>query len=193
MRVLQTVLSFTLGITNNPPMFIATEDPQILLRPWNAGDYESLVRYGDNKLVWRNLTDMFPHPYTHANAIEWVAIASDPGASIFLAIDFAGEAIGGVGIIARDGTDFHTGQFGYWLGQPHWGRGVATQAARALKSHAFSGSRFKRLEAPVFSWNPPSMRVLEKAGFVREGVLRKSVLKDGQLIDSVMYAAVSDA
>ena len=76
-------------------MIIATEDPQILLRPWNTGDYESLVRYGDNKLVWRNLTDMFPHPYTHANAIEWVAIASDPGASIFLAIDFAGEAIEG--------------------------------------------------------------------------------------------------
>lgn len=174
-------------------MIVATENPEIRLRPWNTHDYESLVRYGNNKLVWRNLTDMFPHPYTQADAVAWVKIASDPGSSIFLAIDFEGEAIGGVGVIARDGNEFHTGQFGYWLGQPYWGRGVATQAARALKGLAFSGDRFKRLEAPVFAWNPPSMRVLEKIGFIREGVLRKSVLKDGQLIDSVMYAAVSDA
>ena len=174
-------------------MIVATENPQICLRPWNTGDHDSLVRYGNNKLVWRNLTDMFPHPYTHEDAVEWVGIASDPGASIFLAIDFEGEAIGGVGVIAREGNDFHTGQFGYWLGQKHWGRGIATQSARALKSHAFAGKRFKRLEAPVFAWNQPSMRVLEKVGFVKEGTLRKSVLKDGQLIDSVMYAAVSDA
>ena len=174
-------------------MIVATENPQICLRPWNTGDYDSLVRHGNNKLIWRNLTDMFPHPYTHEDAVEWVGIASDPGASILLAIDFEGEAIGGVGVIARDGNDFHTGQFGYWLGQNHWGRGVATQSARALKNHAFAGKRFKRLEAPVFAWNPPSMRVLEKIGFVKEGTLRKSVLKDGQLIDSVMYAAVSDA
>ena len=174
-------------------MIVATENLQVRLRPWRTSDYESLVRYGNNEFVWRNLTDMFPHPYTLADAVEWVAIASNPSESIFLAIEFEGEAVGGVGVIARDGNEIHTGQFGYWLGQPHWGRGVATQAARALKSIAFSAGRFKRLEAPVFSWNPPSMRVLEKIGFVREGVLRKSVLKDGQLIDSVMYAAVSDA
>jgi ribosomal-protein-alanine N-acetyltransferase len=174
-------------------MIVATENPQVRLRPWNTGDCDSLVRYGNNKLVWRNLTDMFPHPYTHDDAVEWIGIASDPGASIFLAIDLEGEAIGGVGIIARDGNDFHTGQFGYWLGQPHWGRGVATHAARALKNLAFSGTRFKRLEAPVFAWNPQSMRVLEKAGFTKESTLRKSVLKEGQLIDSVMYTAISDA
>ena len=174
-------------------MIVATEDQHIRLRPWSTGDYESLVRYGNNPLVWRNLTDMFPHPYTFADAVEWVAVASDSGGSVFLAIDLDGEAIGGVGIIERQGNDFHTGQFGYWLGQSHWGRGIATCAARALKNYAFAGSRFKRLEAPVFAWNPPSMRVLEKVGFVREGVLRKSVLKDGHLIDSVMYAAINEA
>lgn len=173
-------------------MIVATEDPTIMLRAWASDDYAALVRHGNNKLVWRNLTDMFPHPYTHADAVEWVSIANAPGPNLSLAIDLAGEAIGGAGVIAAEGNGFHTGQFGYWLGQAHWGRGIATAVARALKDHAFSGARFKRLEAPVFAWNPPSMRVLEKAGFVREGVLRKSVLKDGQLIDSVMYAAVCD-
>ena len=174
-------------------MIVPTEDSAVVLRPWRTDDYDSLVLYGNNKLVWRNLTNMFPHPYKLSDAVEWVAIASDSGPSVFLAIEFNGEAVGGVGVIAREGTDFHTGQFGYWLGQPHWGKGIATKASRALKNHAFSAERFKRLEAPVFAWNPSSMRVLEKTGFILEGVLRKSALKDGYLIDSMMYAAVSDA
>lgn len=171
-------------------MIISTEHPQLQLRPWQPGDHDSLVRYGNDRQVWRNMTDLFPHPYTDADAAHWLAVANDPGENIFLAIDLAGEAIGGIGIIALDGNSHHTGQVGYWVGQPHWGRGVATCAARALKAHAFACERFKRLEAVVFEWNPASMRVLENAGFVREGVHRKSVLKDGQLIDSVIHAAI---
>ena len=136
---------------------------------------------------------MFPHPYTVADAVAWVRLATEPSPNIYLAIEHQGEAIGGIGVIAGDGNSFHTGQFGYWLGQPHWGKGIATHCARALREHVLAGGRFKRLEAPVFAWNNASMRVLEKSGFVREGLLCKSVLKDGQLIDSVMYAAISDS
>lgn len=82
------------------------------------------------------------------------------------------------------------GQFGYWLGQAHWGKGLATAAAQALVRHVESQRLFARLEARVFEWNHASMRVLEKAGFVREGVLLKSVLKDNALIDSALYAYV---
>ena len=173
-------------------MILTTEDSAVHLRPWASSDCDSLVRYGNNKLVWRNLTDMFPHPYTVADAVAWIKTANESGPNIFLAIDLAGEAIGGAGVIAADGNSFHTGQFGYWLGQPHWGKGIATRCARSLRDHAFAGGRFKRLEAPVFAWNPASMKVLEKVGFIREGVLRKSILKDGQLIDSVVYAAICD-
>jgi RimJ/RimL family protein N-acetyltransferase len=136
---------------------------------------------------------MFPHPYTHDHAVEWVDIAAKSAPSIFLAIDLEGEAVGGVGVIGRDGMEIHTGQFGYWLGEPHWGKGLATVCAQALKDHAFANPRYMRLEAPVFAWNKASMRVLEKAGFSREGTLRRSALKDGQLIDQVMYAAIRDA
>jgi [ribosomal protein S5]-alanine N-acetyltransferase len=136
---------------------------------------------------------MFPHPYTHEHAVEWVDIAAKSAPNVFLAIDLLGEAVGGAGVIAREGMEIHTGQFGYWLGQPHWGKGLATVCARALKDYAFSNPRFMRLEAPVFGWNTASMKVLEKVGFSREGVLRKSVLKDGELIDQVMYAAIRDA
>lgn len=175
-------------------MRVSTENPKVILRPWTSGDYGSLVRYGNNRNVWRNLTDMFPHPYTHADAVAWVAIAGAPSPSIHLAIDLSGEAIGGAGVVAQEeGIGFHTGLFGYWLGQPHWGQGIATAVARALKAHAFAANpRFNRLEAQVLAWNTPSMRVLEKAGFQREGILRKRALKDAELVDCVMYAAIRD-
>ena len=88
----------------------------------------------------------------------------------------------GVGIHAR------TAQFGYWLGETFWGRGIVTAAGRAFLEHLKNDGRFVRLEAPVFEWNPSSMRVLEKLGFERVAVLRRNVTKDGQLIDSVLYS-----
>ena len=174
-------------------MRIATENPAVHLRDWAESDYDSMVRHGNNRLVWRNLKDSFPHPYTHADAVWWVQHVATLSEDVHLAVDLAGEAIGGIGYGGKQGNYVRTAHFGYWLGQAHWGQGIATAAARALKAHAFATSRFVRLEAPVYEWNPASMRVLEKAGFVREGVLRKSCLKDGQLIDQVMYAAISPA
>jgi RimJ/RimL family protein N-acetyltransferase len=151
-----------------------------------------LLLHANNREVWRNLTESFPHPYTEADADAWLEIASTSGPSIHFAIELNGQAVGGVGVIAGESISRHTGQFGYWLAEPHWGKGIATAAARAMAAHVMSGGYFARLEAPVFSWNPPSMRVLEKVGFVREGVLRRSVFKDGQFTDSVMYALVRD-
>ena len=174
-------------------MLLRTDLPSCTLRPWQSEDKAALVRKANNRKIWRNLTEMFPHPYTETDADYWLTFGNQAAPSIHYAIEFEGEAAGGIGVIASEGIACHTGQFGYWLGEKYWGKGIATAAARAMVAHVFSGSKFVRLEPPVFEWNPPSMRVLEKVGFVREGVLRKSVFKDGQLISSVMYAHVRDA
>ena len=171
---------------------LATALPSLRLRPWRPADRAALLLHANDRAVWRNMADRFPHPYTEADADAWFEIANAPGGSLHLAIELEGQAIGGAGVIAGEGVDFHSGEFGYWLGRAHWGRGYATAAARALREHAFAQGRFKRLEARVYAWNPASMRVLEKAGFTREALLRRSVRKDGQLIDSVLYAAVQE-
>jgi ribosomal-protein-alanine N-acetyltransferase len=166
---------------------LRTDLPDCVLRPWAASDKPSLVRYANNKAVWRNLLDSFPHPYAEADAEFWIAhTEANPG--LHFAIQVSGEAVGGIGVIPQSGLAIQTAQFGYWLGESFWGKGIATAAARTMASYAFTAFRFARLEAPVFAWNPASMRVLEKAGFSREGVLRHGVFKDGQLIDSVLYA-----
>ena len=84
-------------------------------------------------------------------------------------------------------------EIGYWLGEPFWGRGIATLAVRAVTAHAFDTHDLTRVFACVFEWNPASARVLEKAGYTREATLRKSVFKDGRTIDQFLYAIVRES
>jgi RimJ/RimL family protein N-acetyltransferase len=169
-------------------MKLATAIPGCVLRPWAAADIPSLVANANNRNVWRNLSEVFPHPYTENDAQAWLRVVGSPGRNLTFAIECDGLAVGGIGARAGSGIFTRTGQFGYWLGEAYWGRGLATAAGRATIDYLLADARFVRLEAPVFEWNPASMRVLEKLGFVRECVLRKSVTKDGELIDSVLYA-----
>jgi [ribosomal protein S5]-alanine N-acetyltransferase len=161
-----------------------------VVRDWRGSDKASLVRVANNRNIWRNLTHKFPHPYTDADADFWFALLQKSASRTHWAIEVQDEAVGGIGVELGEGVHARSAQFGYWLGEPYWGRGIVTAAAHATLDHVFAHFDVVRLEAPVFEWNPASMRVLEKCGFVRERVLRRSVLKDGQLIDSVLYARV---
>ena len=160
------------------------------LRPWRRGDELSLVRYANNRNVWRNLRDRFPHPYTAADADAWLThvSAQSPVASFAIVVD--GHAVGGIGL--EPGTDVHrrSAEIGYWLGEPFWGRGIATEALRAVTEYAFRTFDICRLEAAVFEWNPASARVLEKAGYRLEGRARLAVTKDGRTGDRLLYALV---
>lgn len=79
-----------------------------------------------------------------------------------------------------------------WLGDAFWGRGVAIEAVRAITAHGFAHSDLVRIYAVVFDWSAASMRVLEKAGYQCEGRRRKAVIKDGQLIDGLLYAILRE-
>ena len=171
-------------------MRVETSIEGVVLRPWRQGDQASLVAIANSRRVWRNLTDLFPHPYTAADADRWIGFTMSMGRDRHLAVEVGGRLAGGVGAIAGEGIRRRTAQFGYWLGEPFWGRGIASASTKAFVEHLEPACDFVRLEAAVFEWNPASMRVLEHAGFLREGVLRKSVSKDGEIIDSVMYSYV---
>jgi RimJ/RimL family protein N-acetyltransferase len=160
------------------------------LREWRPHDGAALVAVANNRSIWRNLHHRFPYPYTPADAEFWFSLLAAMPEPTHWAIEVGGVAIGGVGVDIGEGIFAKTGQFGYWLGEPYWGRGITSAAVRAASEYVLSHFGLVRLEASVFAWNPASMRVLEKTGFEREGILRKSVYKDGQLIDQVLYALV---
>jgi ribosomal-protein-alanine N-acetyltransferase len=163
---------------------------RFLIREWRRGDEDSLVRHANNPNVSRNMRDRFPHPYTRADADWWIAHAGAQSPQTDFAIVVDGEAAGGIGFILQEDVSRRSAEIGYWLGEAYWGRGIATYAVRAVSEHIFATFDICRVYATVFESNPASARVLEKAGFVLEGRLRKAVTKSGDTIDALMYAAV---
>lgn len=165
----------------------------LVLRSWVPRDADALARHAHDREVWLNLRDRFPHPYTRDDARRWIALCADePLRSTNLAIEVGGEAAGAVGFDRLPDVHRLTAEIGYWLGRAHWGRGIATRALVAATRYAFERFDFERLEAGVFEWNPASSRVLEKAGYEREGRLRRSVFKDGRLGDAILYARLRE-
>jgi len=162
------------------------------LRSWQWNDRNSLVRYANNRNVWINLRDRFPHPYTQADARFWLenVVGAKPETSFAITVDE--EAVGGIGYTVQTDVAHRSAEIGYWLGEEFWGQGIVTEALIAMTDYAFSTHDLCRLYAHVFAWNPASARVLEKAGYVFEGRLIKSVTKDGQTIDQLMYATIRD-
>jgi RimJ/RimL family protein N-acetyltransferase len=158
------------------------------VRDWRRGDEASLVRHADNRNIWINLRDRFPHPYTKRDAAQWMAYvrSGPPDTNFAIAVD--GDAVGGIGFVVQPDVHRISAEIGYWLGEAYWGRGIMTEVLRAVTAFAFEADGLVRLFAGVFEWNPASMRVLEKSGYVREGVLRQSAIKDGKIIDQVLYA-----
>jgi RimJ/RimL family protein N-acetyltransferase len=161
------------------------------LRSLRPEDAPSLARYANDVDVWRNLRDAFPHPYGVEHATRFIEdVASGDEGALVLGLEVDGAIVGVCGAYPQDDVYARSAEVGYWLGRQFHGRGLATQALRALTDHVFATLDVARLFAGVFAWNPASARVLEKCGYVREGVLRSSVMKDGQLIDSYLYAKV---
>lgn len=161
----------------------------LVLRAFTPDDAEALVPLANDRAVWRNVRDAFPHPYGLEHAKGFIEHVAKPG--FVFAIETDGELAGACGVHPFTDVHAHGAEIGYWLGRRFHGRGMATRAVGALTEHAFSTLRLVRLQASVFEWNQASARVLEKNGYVREAVLRKSVMKDGQLIDASLYARLA--
>ena len=166
--------------------------PGCRIRSWRAGDEPALVRHANSRRLWLNVRDHFPHPYTLADAAEWVARAAAVEPESQFAIEIDGEAAGGIGLFLQEDVARYSAELGYWLGEAHWGRGVMTDAVRGFTEYAFGAFELCRIYAVVFEWNPASRRVLEKAGYALEGRMRRAAVKDGQVIDQFLYATVRD-
>jgi ribosomal-protein-alanine N-acetyltransferase len=158
------------------------------VRRWHLEDAAALREQINNPRVSINLRDRVPYPYTvdDANAFLRDSLDSDPTTNF--AIEVEGRVAGGIGVILHADIYRYSAELGYWLGEEFWGRGIATTAVRGVSDAAFDGYGLHRLFALVFAWNAASMRVLEKAGFVREAVHRDAAYKDGRFVDEVQFA-----
>lgn len=164
-----------------------------LLRDWRVGDEESLLENANNKKIYDNMVSEFPYPYTLKNAQAWIKQNQTEEArkSIF-AIVIDNKVVGGIDFKRKKHHHSKTATLGYWLGEQYWGKGIMTQVVRLLVPYIFDNFDFVRIEGRVFDWNKASIRVLEKNDFLFEGRLRKSVSKDGKVLDELVYSRIRE-
>jgi RimJ/RimL family protein N-acetyltransferase len=164
-----------------------------IVRPYRSADAASLAAAANDRRIWLQLRDLFPHPYGLSNAEAYIARVGvvDPARSQAIVVD--GRAVGGVGLEPMTDVNRRSAEIGYWLGVDYWGRGIATEAVTLVTAWAFGAHGLLRIFAQPFAENRGSRRVLEKAGYVLEGTMRRSAVKDDVVRDQCVYARLSES
>ncbi len=158
------------------------------LRPWRMSDLSSLVQHANNWNVAKNMTDKFPYPYSDSNGKAFIEFATKDDPIHIFAIDIDGQAVGGIGIHPQDDIHRRNAELGYWLAEPYWGRGIISRAIIQAVDFAFATYDIDRVFARPFGSNLASQRVLEKNNFVLEGRFEKTLIKENELLDELIYA-----
>ena len=158
------------------------------LRPWTKADIESLVKYADNYEIAKNMTNQFPHPYKKENGLTFIEFATKNSPIHIFAIDIHGEAVGGIGIHPQSDIQCKNAELGYWLGEPFWSKGILSRAIPQILDFAFKTYDITRVYARPFGTNIASQKVLEKNGFKLEARFEKTLFKNGEYLDELVYA-----
>lgn len=165
----------------------------IVLREWKEDDIESLARIANNKKIFDNLRDAFPHPYTFEDARNYISrVTNDDKTSKIFAIEVDGKIAGNIGIFFKQDIYRKNAEIGYFLAEEWWGKGVMTKVIRAVVDYSFENFDIVRIYAEPFAENVGSRKVLEKVGFRLEAVLKNDVIKNGIIQDSCIYSLLKE-
>lgn len=161
-----------------------------LLRKIKEDDRFELARIADNKKIWLNLRDIFPHPYTLEDADFFINMLMSENPQYNFAIEFESKFAGMIGLLPKEDIYRKTAEIGYWLGEPYWGKGIMREACQLLTNYGLYTLDFIRLQTGVFDGNIASMKILEKCSYEKDGVFKKSIIKDGVVFDEHRYSIV---
>ncbi len=165
---------------------------ECIIREWRIEDADDLSKILNNRNILNNLRDGIPYPYTKKDAEEFITamLAADKTKTFAFAITADDRVVGSIGIFRCDNIHFRTAEMGYYIGEPYWGNGIGTSAVMQICSYVLDKTDIIRIFAEPFAYNKASCRVLEKAGFQFEGVLRNNAVKDGKVLDMHMYSLI---
>lgn len=164
----------------------------VRLRDYSRNDIDRLVMLANNENVSRYLVYTFPYPYTRRDAEWWINEGCKANNAVTKVIEYQGEFIGSIGVHPQSAWKAHTAEIGYWLGEPYWGKGLASNALKKMSDYAFAVLNYKKLFAPVLNPNKSSMAVLEKCAYQLEGIHKQEVRKGNQYFDIYYYAKLHD-
>ena len=158
-----------------------------MIRPWKKEDASALASIANNKKIWLNVRDRFPHPYTISEALQWIGHTAEQKPTQTFAVIYNGDVAGSVGILLKEDVYKKSVEVGYFIGEPFWGKGIATKAVALILEYIRQEMDVTRIYAEVFESNKASMRVLEKSGFLLEGIRKKAVFKNNVVMDDYVW------
>jgi [ribosomal protein S5]-alanine N-acetyltransferase len=162
----------------------------IELRDYQIEIAELFAKYRNNQNILDNGYEKIANPYIDANEFIALQLAIEPAQRKLIYYDnqFAGE----IGISINEDVFRLSAEIGYFIAEPFWGKGIATEAIRIMTEYAFKNFDIIRIEAGVFEFNKSSMRVLEKNGFHLESIKKRAVFKNGEIIDDYVWVKLKD-
>lgn len=164
---------------------------EVRIRHLRKQDAERLSKLANNKKIWDNLRDYMPFPYTLEDAFGFIDFVSKDEKNNAFAICVGDELVGIMGYNIQSDIYRESAEIGYWIGEEYWGKGITSKALTLAVDHAFQKSDVRRLFTAVFEGNDASMKVLEKAGFKKEGRARKSIIKNGIYLDEIKFGLLN--
>ncbi len=159
-----------------------------ILRPFTISDLDNLVKHANNPKIANMLTDKFPYPYTKEHGKMFIEFATKNAPTNIFAIDIKGEVCGGIGIHPQEDVLRKNAELGYWVAEPFWGNGIISRAIPQMVEYGFKNFDISRIFARPYGTNAASQHVLEKAGFILEGRFEKTLFKNGEFLDELIYA-----
>lgn len=157
------------------------QQDNIILRTFRDNDANALTELANNKKIWDNLRDFFPHPYRPEHATSFIQMTRQEKPAMTFAIEVAGDFCGVIGLVGQPDVYKKSAEIGYWIAEPFWNKGIATIAIKLITDYGLNQLDFIRIYTGVFEYNTVSMKVLEKNGYKKEGVFEKAIFKHGQI------------
>ncbi len=170
---------------------IQLSNKEIILRKLLKSDAQRLQMLANDKGVSDNLRDGFPNPYTMKDALDFIEKSSQPALNNLFAIEYKGEYVGNIALIIESDVYRKSAEIGYFIGRPYWNKGIATKSVELITNYGFETLGLARIHTGIFEYNLASMRVLEKNGYIKEGVFRKAVFKNKIFWDEHRYAKIN--
>ncbi|WP_299766410.1 GNAT family protein [uncultured Dokdonia sp.] len=164
----------------------------ITLRPLELSDASQLATLANNKNIWNNLRDYIPFPYNENDAKSFITQTKQEDPKQNFGIEYKGNLCGVIGVITQNDVYRKTAEIGYWIGEPYWGKGIATKAIALITHYGFEQLELIRIHAGVFEYNISSMKALEKNGYMKDGIFKKAIIKNEKIYDEHRYYIIRD-
>lgn len=157
------------------------------LRSLRINDAPIFAKQANNLKIANMVQDRFPHPYTEKAAEQFITNLSQSNDQKVFGIEVDGQVAGAIGLKFQPDVYRFSVEMGYWLGEAYWGRGIMSKAIETVTDYALQKMNMNRVFARVYENNPGSMKALEKAGFEKEGIAKKAVVKNGEVLDLYVF------